>query len=529
MVGVKTWLVIVLSFAYAMGSAWDQYLKDADQYMKQGQYGKALVQLQKARSLDSQQVNLDSKIRECQIRLGSWIPGQNAASMEWIEVDKLRLQEVPEKSYDSLLQVAKSLEDRENYEVALKILAYIAEKAPAKQEYAKVHQSLRLKLDKMVVNYTEVGDVFLKQGRFGEARDEFRRGLFFRPNDAYLQDRLKLVESKQGEMIATYRSQLKASLAKQDAEASLAIADRAFRDFPDDRDFRRVADSLRSLHESDRESVIQECRSLLAKGEIGSAESKLREALVKYPGDPTVMQMQADALRALEQKRKAGLRDSLEKQFLASMQAGNIGLGAMQLQRMKIEFPGANLSILQKQLDQQKNQFQRQRDFENLLEIARRNSQDGLIAQSKEALLNALKIEPESPVAKQMLADIQKEESRQTAVEEQRRKDLQKAEALLAAGQIQSAKKVDLSLSGVGKVDQEVKQVQRNIREAEFARTPEKDRRAQEIFLEGIAKYRVGDYEEALEKWKQVLQLNPDHDQAKKYMANVKQKLSRMQ
>jgi tetratricopeptide (TPR) repeat protein len=241
------------------------------------------------------------------------------------------------------------------------------------------------------------------------------------------------------------------------------------------------------------------------------------------------MQMQADALRALEQRRKAGLRDSLEKQFLTSMQAGNIGLGAMQLQRMKTEFPDADLSTFQKQLDQQKNQFQKQRDFENLLEIARRNSQDGLIAQSKEALLNALKIQPESPVAKQMLADIQREEARQATVEEQRRKDLQKAEALLAAGQIQSAKKVDLSLSGVGKVDQEVKQVQRNIREAEFARTPEKDRRAQELFLEGIAKYRVGDYEEALEKWKLVLQLNPDHDQAKKYMANVKQKLSRMQ
>ena len=99
----------------------------------------------------------------------------------------------------------------------------------------------------------------------------------------------------------------------------------------------------------------------------------------------------------------------------------------------------------------------------------------------------------------------------------------------MKSGQLKEAKKVDLSLTGAKQVDQEVKQVQRTIREAEFAHTPENDKKAQELFLEGIAKYRVGDYKEALEKWNQVIRLNPDHEQAKKYIANVKLKLARME
>lgn len=532
MTGIRAilWVILlsVLAFAQAKSKAWDQLTLDADTYMKQGQYGKALVQLQKARALDSQQVMLDIKIRECQFRLGTWVPGQDATNMAWIEVDKLRLPEVPIKSFDSLFRVAKGLEERESYEIALKILGHLAEKAPAKNEYVKAYQSLRIRMDQMVVNHTEVGEVFLKQGRFSEAREEFRRALFFRPGDPFVQERLRLVESKQSEMLASYRSQLRVALRQDEAEASLVLADRAFRDFPLQPEFKRAADSLRQVHASKKEKVLQDCRTMITKGEIAAAEAKLREALVQFPGEPAVVQLQMEAQRLLDGQKRNGMRDSLEKQFHQAIQSGNLGLGAMQLQKLRTEFPEVDYSKQQGILDQKKGQYQKQREFEGTLESARRYMKDGLLSQAKEALQTALAMQPESPVAKQMLADLQREEVRSVAIEEQRRKDLQRAEALVAAGQIQSAKKVDLSLSGVGKVDQEVKQVQRTIREAEFARTPEKDRRAQELFLEGIGKYRVGDYEEALEKWKLTLKLNPDHDQAKKYVANVKQKLSRM-
>lgn len=522
-------LWVGLGFSQPPSKAWEQYIKEANSYMQSGQYGKALVQLQKARALDSLQLKLDQKIRECQIRLGTWVPGQGAASLEWIEVDKLRLQEVPAKSYDSLLRVAKSLEERENYEVALKILAHIAEKAPNKKEYLKAHQDLRLKMDQLVVNHTEVGEVYLRQGRFGGAREEFRRALFFKPSDPYLLDRVKLIESKQAEMLSSYRSQLKMALEKKDVEASILVADRAFRDFPKELEFQRKSDSLRSLRELEMNKILTECRKSMASGQIGQAEARLREALVQFPGEPAVVQLQLEAQQLLERSKKNARKDSLEKQFAQAMESGNVGLGNMHLQRLKSEFPEEDYSKEQESLNQRKGQFQKQQDFENILESARLFMQDGLLTKAKETLQSALAMQPESPVARQMLEDLRKEESKQATVEGQRRKDVQKAEALVAAGQIQSAKKVDLSLSGVGKVDQEVKQVQRTIREAEFARTPEKDRNAQSLFLEGIAKYRTGDYEEALGKWQEVLKLNPEHDQAKKYLVNVKQKLSRMQ
>lgn len=504
-------------------------VQSAEAYMKKDQYQKALVQLQKARTLNQAEVSIDEKIRECHIRLGNWISPEDAALSGWIETDKLRLQEVQPKAYDSLLRVGKTLESRENYETAERIFSFLAGKEPSNKSYGKAFQDLRLKIEIQAQNHMEVGEVFLKQGRFSKALDEFKAALFFRPKDPYLIDRIKLVEIRQVELRGTYRKRLSKVLAEGDRDQAAVVAERAFREFPDEMYFRRTLDSLTTVRLDALSKLLDQARSMVDASKGSEAIPMLREALVTFPGEVQVLDLLQQAqVQAEAQKRKIWL-DSLRTEVDRALEQGNLSLAGSLLQNLKSG--GATSAETEKQekvLIEQKNRAQSQREFEAILEKARKSMKDGNLKESRKDLESALAMNPQSPVAKQMFLDVQKEEAKLAEIEESKRKDVQKAESFVKSGQIQSAKKVDLSLTGAKEVDQEVKQVQRAIREAEYARTPENDKKAQELFFEGIGSYRLGDYQEAFEKWNQVLKLNPDHEQAKKYVINVKQKLARM-
>ena len=531
-------ILVILLFAFAWGpvvgapvnSEQAKYIQSAQDYMQRSQYQKALVQLSKARALSPTEVSIDEKMRECHVRLGNWVSPEDAATSSWIEVDKLRLADVQPRAFDSLFQVAKTLENRENYEIAERIFSHLANKAPTKKEYGKAYQDLRLKVELMSQNHIEVGEVFLKQGRFAKALEEFKAALFFKPDDPYLQSRIKLVESRQLELRETYKGRLAKVLAEGDRDQAAVIAERAFREFPSEKFFRRTLDSLTTLRLEMLAKTLEECRALMDSSQFASAESRLREALLSYPGEPQVVDLLQQSRAKLESSKKVALADSLSKELTQAIETGNTSLATSLLQNLKATgAAGDDIAQKEKGLDSLKSRLQVQRDFENTLEKARRLMKDGQLAEARAALEAAMGMNPKSPVAKQMLEDVKREEAKQVETEDAKRKEIQKADAFVKAGQIQSAKKVDLSLTGAQQVDQEVKQVQRAIREAEYARTPENDKKAQDLFFEGIGSYRLGDYQEALEKWNKVLKLNPDHEQAQKYVANVKQKLARMQ
>jgi len=524
------WILWIFGLVtHVMAEDRSQYISSADDYMKLGQYGKALVQLQKARSLDAAQVTIDQKIRECQMRLGAWVSSEASGGEDWIEVDKLRLDEVPATSHDSLFHVAQGLEQRENYETALRIYAFLAEHRSDRKDFGKAYKELRIKLEQMAQNHSEVGEIFLKQGRLEKAREEFTRASFFQPSNAFFPERIKQIDTKRKELLQALDARLTEVLASGDVDQALVVADHAFREFPEQERFRKVLDSLQVAHKDVLATTLQECRDLLAKQDYAKADARLREALVRFPGEGEIAELQQEARSKLEASRRAAQVDSLDRSLQKAIAEGNVGLAQGLLQGMStLGASGVNLTERTNQVNELRQKVQGQRDFENALDKSRRALRDGMLDSAKIALQQAMALNAQSPVVQQMLQDIKREESREAEVEVSKRKDVQRAEAFVKAGQIQSAKKVDLTLTGANQVDQEVKQAQRAIREAEYARTPENDKKAQDLFFQGISSYRIGDYADALQKWTLVLKLNPDHEQAQKYIANVKQKLARM-
>lgn len=104
-------------------------VKSAETYMKSGEYPKALLQLQKASSLNSAEQKVDQMMRQCLVHMDDWVPSGGTNS-EWIDVDRLRLDDVLPKGYDSLFRMGKSMEERENYDIAMRIYSHLTEKPP---------------------------------------------------------------------------------------------------------------------------------------------------------------------------------------------------------------------------------------------------------------------------------------------------------------------------------------------------------------------------------------------------------------
>jgi|GEM_PF-3310049 len=503
-------------------------VKSAEAYMKSGEYPKALLQLQKARSLNSAELKVDQMMRQCLVHMGDWVPSGGTNS-EWIDVDRLRLDDVLPKGYDSLFRVGKSMEERENYDIALRIYSHLTEKQPGNKDYGKAFQDLRLKIEQLAQNHVDVGEIYLKQGRFGRALEEYHAAQFFRPRDAFIVDRIKLATERQNELHKSYDERLQSLLQKGNRDQAMLVAEKAFRDFPEEENFRKALDTLQSLRSSNLQKVLAQCRAAIDSGNFEKAESQLQNAMLTFGGEPQIDALYQEAHKKLEQQRNKERSDSTRATFAQAVEQGNTSLAAGAMQALQRQGDTVGIQKLQVKLDELKGRQQALRDFEATVDRARRALKDGVFDEAKAALQKAMEMNAVSPVARQLLDDVHREEAKALEVEQAKRKDVQKAEALLKAGQLKEAKKVDLSLTGTHQVDQEVKQVQRNIREAEYARTPENDKKAQDLFLEGIGKYRAGDYQDAVDNWTQVLKLNPDHEQAKKYIANVKQKLARMQ
>src|ERR1035437_1481361 len=80
--------------------------KVAQDLMRQGQPSKAMVLLQKSRSMDSLQFDIDKMMNQCRAKLGGWVPPD--ASSDWNEVDGQLDKAVREKP-DSMFKAAQTL------------------------------------------------------------------------------------------------------------------------------------------------------------------------------------------------------------------------------------------------------------------------------------------------------------------------------------------------------------------------------------------------------------------------------------
>src|ERR1035437_5151997 len=110
--------------------------KVAQDLIRQGQPSKALVLLQRARAMDSLQLDIDKMMNQCRAKLGGWVAPD--ASSDWSEVDG-QMDKALRQKPDSIFKVAQGLVETDDIAGALRIELMLSRSSAANPAYLKAY------------------------------------------------------------------------------------------------------------------------------------------------------------------------------------------------------------------------------------------------------------------------------------------------------------------------------------------------------------------------------------------------------
>jgi tetratricopeptide (TPR) repeat protein len=211
------------------------------------------------------------------------------------------------------------------------------------------------------------------------------------------------------------------------------------------------------------------------------------ESLVSMnPGEPALLQA-LDALQdRIARRRKAVMVDSVVRAFDAALRDGDVQGAEAMIQDLRTRgAAGERTDRLRQRIDSVRARERNASALNDAIFSARRLLGRGDTAAAKVALRKALSLQPDNALAKGLLSSLNSARPAPVAV---------KPKSVPAA-------------SGAD----------------------DSPGRVNELVLAGVSAYRSGEYQAAMEKWKQAVALDPNCVQAQRYLANVGQKQARLQ
>lgn len=485
--------LLILALSGAVPSDTGEALRlarGAEALLKEGLPAKALVQLQRARALDSLQEGIDRMMWECRIKLGEWVPPDAARQTNWNDLDSMGLDGLSEGKYDSLFQAAKAIEARDDIPTALRIYNFLARKKPENKDFVKARVDLTARQDLLVSTHLEVADGLFRRGKLTDALIEYRLALFAKPQDPALVRRVRAVEESVRESVEAYRARIARHRKEGDLDGALSSARRALQDHPSDSAFRAQVDSLQAQSRRELDADLEEVGRLIDAGSESKAVEVLRAAMANHPEDPTLAQTFEELRQRIDRKRQSRQFDSLAKGFESSLARGDPEQAAILVANLQARGQKtATTERMRARVDSLRAAQQVRIAFDEDMAAARKALANRDKVAARASLEQALARRPGNSVAKGLL------------------------ESLEAPTMETKPPAKETKLPGKEP-------------------PPSKDqlwvRRVNELVLAGISSYRAGDYKTALDRWTEALSEDPANQEARKYIANVKQKLARL-
>lgn len=462
-------------------------VRNAGELLRADQPAKALVLLQRARSLDSTQVELDRLTGQCLSRLGRWVPPD--AGSDWTASDD-RFGRAIRENPDSMFQVAGKLADAENLSGAMRIVWNLSRSHASKTSYIKAFGDLRARQETKVSFHRDLARKAQGRGEVSEAVDQWRLAYSARPEDPVLRDMLEKAERTREATLQWYTGDLRRSLDARDEASAMEILRKARIVLPDVGFFQVAFDSLDALRRSALAAKLRRIDSLVDQGSDQSAMDAM-EALVESDPQESALAVAQSALQARIHKRRQRQKlDELSRSCDLAIQNGDLGKAEAVLADLKAagaESP--SIERIRARVDSLRETDRTSGAFNEALASARQALKAGDFAAGRSSLNKALTLKPDNPLAKGLLGSIANEKTAPPAAQK--------------------------TVVAVPKSD--------------LPSTSEQDaKKAKELLLTGVAAYRSGEYDKAIEDWKQVLVLDPGCVQAQKYLANVGLKQTRL-
>lgn len=462
-------------------------VRNAGELLKADQPAKALVLLQRARSLDSTQVELDRLSGRCLSRLGSWVPPE--AGSDWTASDD-RFGRAIRENPDSMFQIANKLADSENLAGAMRIVWNLSRSHAAKASYVKAFGDLRARQEMKVSFHRDLARKAQGRGEVSEAAEQWRLAYSARPDDLSLRDMVEKADLTRTTTLQWFSDDLRRFLAQRDEESAMDLLRKARIVFPGVGSFQATFDSLYAARCSTWTAKLDRINALADQGRDQQAMDAM-EALVESDPQEAALVAAQGALQARIQKRRQRQKmEDLAKSCDLALQNGDLGKAEALLADLKeIGGEGAAIERIRARVDSLRETDRVSGAFNDALASARQALKSGDFATGRIFLGKALALKPDNPLAKGLLGSIANE----------------KATAPGPTKSVASAPRSDVP-----------------------SPSEQNAKKAKELLLTGVAAYRAGEYAKAIEDWKQVLVLDPGCVQAQKYLANVGLKQTRL-
>lgn len=460
-------------------------VRGARELLRAGHPAKAKALLKQARSLDTNQVEIDRLVAQCQARLGNWVP--DPWSSEWVPGDD-RLQQAARRNPDSLAKLVQNLVAAEDLPGAVRIGWALSQSHASDTGDQRAYQALRLRQDSRIAFHRDLALGAQGRGELGEAASQWRMAWSVRPEDSGLRDMVE--RSEQASLAAgqLFRSELRQALAQGDGVVALDLARRGRIAFPGMEPFQEVFDSLDASWRAARERSMTRITELADQGRDQEAMGLMESLVAAEPQDVFLVQAQTTLQNRLQRRRKRILATELVRSGEAAVQAGDLSRAEEVLVDLRrIGSDGSEFDRFEARVDSMRSVDRNAAAFAEAMSAARFSLKSGDVVGGRVFLQKALNLQPSNAVAKNLLASL--------------------AGARSPSGSPKSAGETGFASSA-------------NAREAQT--------KAKELLLAGVAHYRAGEYDQAIAKWTKVLALDSTNVQARKYLTNVGLKRARL-
>jgi tetratricopeptide (TPR) repeat protein len=454
--------------------------------MRQGQPSKALVLLQRARSLDSLQLDIDRMMNQCRAKLGGWVAPD--AGSEWSEVDGQMDRAIHDKP-DSMFQVGKSLAASEDIPGALRIYLLLSRNNAANPIYMKAYTDLRARQDTTVAFHRDLAEQAAMRGETSECLAQWRLAFAARPDDIGLQQKVEQADRAYQMSLGNFRLELQRCLSGRDDLCALEVLAKALVANPADPGFLKAEDSLQVRRRELFAAKLDRIDAMADSGEDQAAMEAMEAMNGLYPGEQALAQAQNALQDRIRRRRMRDLVDSVTRAFDFALREGDVqGAEAMIGDLRARGVAGGNLDKLRGKIDSVHAKARNSAAFNEALSTARRLLSKGDTASARVSLRRMLALQPENALAKWLLASLNAT------------RHVPKPVVSNPAKPVQTAS-----------IDSDAL------------------KRVNDLVLAGISAYRTGEYKNAMEKWQQALALDPKCVQAQRYLANVGRMQARLQ
>lgn len=452
--------------------------RSAKALLEEGHARKALVLLRRARALDPEQAEVDHLLDACRASLGLWVSPEAAA--RWVVLDD-RLQQAVRERPDSMVGVARGLVSAEDLGEAVRVWGALASQHGASSAILDGFRDARARQEMKVAFHLDLSRRSVSRGQLGEALLQARLAWSARPEDPLLREKVDQTRLAYEQGVASLDRDLRGRLASGDLDGARETVRWIRVAAPDLDSFRRIQDSL-SIRK--REILLARLREIDALVDAGREQEAIDAVLDlgdTDPQDPLVVSAREALGRRLEERRRRRNLDSLGRSVEEAIRSADGSRAVSLFEDLRRVGRGDTLEQrLRPRVDSIRQAERAAEVFNEGLAAARQALARKDLASGRVALQKALAARPNSVLARKLLTDVESAPAATPVVERR------------VAPDDRAAKRV------------------------------------RDLLVSGVAAYRAGEYDSALARWQQALELDPANVQARRYIDNVGKKQERL-